>query len=201
MIFRDDLVAGAVVADRVAERDVHVERERTLLEGTQRSDQVIGLKRFVETICGWIGGVARPELIVLPDQPGIEEHDWSQIGASTRMHGLESATARAGTALSEIKFGRAGPTPPEKRTLDALTGRNLNELRKLLLGERCRGELEGDRVLHDRIEPYDGVRIDGRFGKEPVASPLGGRHRYADKVRVCLQGRRVVGVHPVDCLA
>ncbi len=72
----DDLVACAVVADRVAERQVHVQRERLrgcrVVAGGQRVDVVGGREAGVEAIGGRVRRVARAEAVVLADQVRIE---------------------------------------------------------------------------------------------------------------------------------
>ncbi len=67
VVLRDDLVAGAVVADRFAERNVHVDgqrRGRAALVGAaafgEPGFQVARAEGFVEAVGGRIGGVARP---------------------------------------------------------------------------------------------------------------------------------------------
>jgi len=65
VVLGDDLVAGAVVAQRLAERDVNVHRQRRVRthDGTlgalvQHAQAVMGTKGFDETVCGGVGGVA-----------------------------------------------------------------------------------------------------------------------------------------------
>jgi hypothetical protein len=63
VVLRDHLVAGAVVAQRLAERDVHVHRQRrcrtgrALREGARDVGRAVGLD---EAVGGRIRGVARP---------------------------------------------------------------------------------------------------------------------------------------------
>ncbi|MCY1422923.1 hypothetical protein D9M71_386220 [compost metagenome] len=72
-VLGDDLVAGAVVADVRAERQVHVQRQSTLGlgAGAQGVQQVEGADAVVELHGGGIGGVAWPGQIVAADQVGI----------------------------------------------------------------------------------------------------------------------------------
>jgi hypothetical protein len=64
MLLRDDLVARAVVAQRLAERDVHVQGQRHRPGGRgaalhQGFRQLVGRERFHEPVGRRIGGVAR----------------------------------------------------------------------------------------------------------------------------------------------
>ena len=72
VVLGDDLVAGAVVAQRLAEGDMHIERERqrhragpALLE---RLDIVVATKGLDEAVGGRVRGVARPRHIEAPEK-------------------------------------------------------------------------------------------------------------------------------------
>jgi hypothetical protein len=75
-VFGDDLVAGAVVADRVAERDVDVQRERARVAAgaaVGHRMQVVAVAEAVrEAVGGRVGGIARAGLAEAGDQAGIE---------------------------------------------------------------------------------------------------------------------------------
>ena len=76
VVLGDDLVAAAVEADRVAERQVDVQRERVvgalLRAGDKRVDVVRGAEAVVEAVRRGVGGVARARLVVLADEVGVE---------------------------------------------------------------------------------------------------------------------------------
>ena len=82
VILRDHLVAGAVVADRVAERHVHVQRQgrrRPLLVArVQRVDVALRGDPGVKAVGGGVRGVARTEPVVLLHQDGVEH----EVGCS-----------------------------------------------------------------------------------------------------------------------
>jgi hypothetical protein len=72
---RDDLVAGAVVADRVAKRDVHVQRQRAPATLAPRCDGfqiVAGAEVGAEAVGSGIRGVARSGLAQAGQQGAIE---------------------------------------------------------------------------------------------------------------------------------
>src|SRR5437867_12752069 len=73
--------------------------------------------------------------------------------------GRSLAALRSALTLGEPAFARSGLLPR----------RNLDQFRQLFLGERRRGELERDGILHDRVEPGDLVGVDRCLGKEVVA--------------------------------
>jgi hypothetical protein len=87
VILGDDLVAGAVVADRVAERDVHVQRQRGLrplvVACVERVDVVLGGDAGMETVGSGIRGVARTEPVVFLHQGGVED----EVGSGGGGHG------------------------------------------------------------------------------------------------------------------
>ena len=87
VILGDHLVARAVVADRVAERDVHVQRQRRrrplLVARVERVDVLLGGDAGVEAVGGGIRGVARAESVVLLHQGGVED----EVGCSGNGHG------------------------------------------------------------------------------------------------------------------
>ncbi|MCY1548314.1 hypothetical protein D9M68_844180 [compost metagenome] len=72
----DDLVAGAVVAKALAERDVDIHRQRfgrsRPITGLGRALVVVHGKRLMELRRGGIGGITRPWTIVFLDQGPIE---------------------------------------------------------------------------------------------------------------------------------
>ncbi len=86
-VFRDDLVAGAVVAQGVAERHVHVQRQRTAAaahaQGGQRFEEVAIAEVGMETVGGRIGRVAGAGLAHLADDDRVEFDDGVQVGGST----------------------------------------------------------------------------------------------------------------------
>jgi hypothetical protein len=72
---RDDLVAGAVVADAVAERNVHVQRQRAsaaLASGCHGGQIVVGAEPGIKAIGSGIRGIARPGLAQPGQQRTIE---------------------------------------------------------------------------------------------------------------------------------
>ena len=79
VVLGDDLVAGAVVADGVAERHVHVQRQRLrvhrvpLVARVQRVDVVLGPEPVVKAVGGRVGRVAGAEQVVLLHQRGVED--------------------------------------------------------------------------------------------------------------------------------
>ncbi len=77
VVLGDDLVARAVVADRVAERDVHVQRQRRggplVVARGERVDVVLGLDAGVKAISSGVRGVARTEPVVFLHQGGVED--------------------------------------------------------------------------------------------------------------------------------
>jgi len=93
----DDLVAGAVVADRVAERNVQVERERAgAAAGAQAGHgmQVVAVAEFLaEAVGGRIGGIARAVLAEALEQVQVDVDAGSCDGLGCRVgkdgnHGL-----------------------------------------------------------------------------------------------------------------
>src|SRR5690348_15864061 len=77
VVLGNDLVAVAVIADRIAERPVHVHRQPLRRAGTiatraERGDQLFRAERVGEAIGRRIRGIAGTEAVVLPDQIGIE---------------------------------------------------------------------------------------------------------------------------------
>ena len=86
-VFGDDLVAGAVVAQGVAERHVHVQRQRTAAaahaQRGQRFEEVAVAEVGTETVGGRIRRVARAGLAHLADDDRVEFDDGVQVGGST----------------------------------------------------------------------------------------------------------------------
>ena len=66
VVLGDDLVAGAVVAQRLAKRDVHIQRQRQRFGSGaqaalfQRKHIVILAKRLDKPVSGGVGGIAGP---------------------------------------------------------------------------------------------------------------------------------------------
>ena len=87
VVLGDDLVARAVVADRVAERDVHVQRQRRrrplVVARGERVDVVLGLDAGVKAISSGVRGVARTESVVFLHQGGVED----EVGCGGIGHG------------------------------------------------------------------------------------------------------------------
>ena len=75
-VARDDLVAGAVIANGVAKRYVHVQRQwMAAAVGAQAGHrlQIIAIAEIIaETVGGRIRGIARPGPIETLDEVGIE---------------------------------------------------------------------------------------------------------------------------------
>ena len=69
-ILGDDLVAGAVVADVGAERDVHIERQLALLPPAEfkGSNEIGRGDAIMELDCGGIGGVTRTGVVITSNQ-------------------------------------------------------------------------------------------------------------------------------------
>ncbi len=74
LVARHDLVAGAVVAEGVTERDMNVQRQRraALVAGERILPIFVLRERLVELQGGRIGRIARPAAVVAADQVGIE---------------------------------------------------------------------------------------------------------------------------------
>ena len=91
VVLGDDLVARAVVADRVAERHVHVQRQRLrmnrvpLVARMQRVDVMLGLEPVVKAVGGRVGGVAGTEQVVLLHQRGVEHEVGGSKGRGHRI--------------------------------------------------------------------------------------------------------------------
>ena len=85
-VLGDDLVAGAVKADRVAERNVDIQRQRFAggVAGQGQLPILGGGEALVKLHGGRVGGVAGAGLVVLADQGGIENdagiHERSESG-------------------------------------------------------------------------------------------------------------------------
>ena len=116
VVLGDDLVARAVVAQRLAERDVHVERERTraadhagalgaLVEGAH---VVVGPERIAEAIGGRIGGVARAVDIEAAQK--LLGHDGALDGGVGSRHGERDC------ALPTVKRLDVHQRPSTRRT-------------------------------------------------------------------------------------
>ena len=100
VVLGDDLVARAVVADRVAERHVHVQRQRRRdVARRQRVDVVGGREAVVEAVRRRIRRVARADAVVLAHQRFVEG-DGCGGGRQGRGH-----------VGSGIVQAWAGPTP------------------------------------------------------------------------------------------
>lgn len=86
-VFRDDLVAGAVVAQGVAERHVHVQRQGTAAaahaQRGQRFEEIAIAKVGVKTVGGRIRRVAGAGLAHLADDDRVEFDDRIEFGGST----------------------------------------------------------------------------------------------------------------------
>jgi hypothetical protein len=82
VILRDDLVATAVVAQRRAKRDMHIQRQRRAvavrIEAGDRVPVLCGAEAAAEAVGGRIRRVARTRLVELAHQRGIEFHRWCQ---------------------------------------------------------------------------------------------------------------------------
>mgnify|MGYP000211076451 CR=1 FL=1 len=76
VIAGDDLVAGAVEADCIAEGDMQVQRQRTRYRVLVAVGCPLAIIAFgdavVELRCSRVGCVARPGLVIATDQVGIE---------------------------------------------------------------------------------------------------------------------------------
>ena len=87
VVLGDDLVAGAVIADGVAERYVQVQRQRLHCRAgcsrEQRVDELLGGEPLGETVGGGIRGIARAEPVVLLHQGGVED----ELGCGGVGHG------------------------------------------------------------------------------------------------------------------
>jgi hypothetical protein len=104
MVPGDDLVARAVVADRLAERDVHVQRQRprtALASLDQRLPVLLGAEGFDETVRGGIARVARPRHVVLPQQRLVDD---TGGGDRCLAHGPGMVPAHVGPALRCVKI-------------------------------------------------------------------------------------------------
>ncbi len=78
VIAGDDLVAAAVVADRVAERDVDVQRQRAHAAGAglgQPAGVRVRIEGLDETVGGGIGGIARSGLVVAAQRRPVGQLD------------------------------------------------------------------------------------------------------------------------------
>ncbi|MNP05783.1 hypothetical protein D3C76_977430 [compost metagenome] len=100
----DDLVAGAVVAEALAERDVNVDRQllgRRPVAPRDGLPVVVHGKGLVELWGGRIRGIARAGPIVFLDQGAIEAQRLSHPGYLLRCLGGEQAgfLPAAGTRL------------------------------------------------------------------------------------------------------
>jgi len=86
-VFRDDFVAGAVVTQGVAERHVHVQRQRTAAaahaQRGQRFEKIAVAEVGSETVGRRIGRVAGAGLAHLADDDRVEFDDGVQVGGST----------------------------------------------------------------------------------------------------------------------
>ena len=104
VVLGDDLVAGAVVADGVAERHVDVQRQRlrvqrvALVARVQRVDVVLGPEAVVKAVGGRVGRVAGAEQVVLLHQRGVEDEVGGGKGRGHRI-GARERRARAGNEL------------------------------------------------------------------------------------------------------
>jgi hypothetical protein len=87
LVARDDLVASAVEADRVAEGQVHVQRERLPDgadgPGAHRLGEGLRVVRLVEAVRRRIAGVAGAELVEALDQIEVD-HGRERLGARGR---------------------------------------------------------------------------------------------------------------------
>jgi len=85
-ILGDDLVAGAVVTDGVAERDVEVERQRAAktVAARQRLAELRLAELVGELHGGGVGGVARAGGVVALDEIGVEDEVLVHIESAVR---------------------------------------------------------------------------------------------------------------------
>ena len=110
VVLREDLVACAVIADRVAERQVHVQRQRLrradMVALGERVDVVGGREAVVEAVGGRIRRVARAEAVVLGDERRVEFENLPRAGFER--HGRWSRTGDT-AALIRVKLGILDP--------------------------------------------------------------------------------------------
>ncbi len=101
MVVRDQLVAGAVVAQRLAKWNVHVQRQRPRRgaagAGRGRHPVVGGAEAGTEAVGRRIRGVARARLVQAPDQLCVEldsgvVHGASRLSKAWRRYAAHSTT-------------------------------------------------------------------------------------------------------------
>ncbi|MDT4857518.1 hypothetical protein FQZ97_919430 [compost metagenome] len=119
MVFGDDLVTGTVITNRLAERDVHIERQgqrhRPSPALLQRLDIVLLGEGFNETISGWIRGVPWSRDVESLEQfvgNGMTHKQFSSSSASL-------CIMRKGNPLILIKPTRHTRVDPEFLSLEA----------------------------------------------------------------------------------
>ena len=129
-VVRDDLVAGAVVAKRFAERNMYVQRERSAraVAGPSVLAVVVGCERFFKLESRRIRRIARPTAVIALDKLLIEA-DFLSV---TWFHGADRRL-RSGSAQSVLstlipRFDQrclgsrrqAGLTPPNPVMLHSI---------------------------------------------------------------------------------
>src|SRR5207247_637195 len=117
VVLGDDLVARAVIADVLAERQVHIQRQRPRRGARnareQRIDVLFGGKCLGEAIGGGIRRVPRPEAVVFANQRRVERQGRgavSQRGVRSCHTAIVPAAAAAGLEPDQgaVAAGRTG---------------------------------------------------------------------------------------------
>jgi hypothetical protein len=86
MVFGDDLIAGAVVANGCTKRKMHIQRQRFItlnaITMIKPLSVCLGIKTKMEAIGGWVGGVTRPWLIKPTDKRLVDAEAFNGSGHS-----------------------------------------------------------------------------------------------------------------------
>ncbi len=144
VIAGDDLVARAVVANGVAERQVHVQRQRrrrgTDVARQQRVNQLPGTEILAEPVRGRIRRIPRPRPSYLRSRPASNETAWP--ASSEGSPSAQRATGR-----------QRQPCYRSIRRSNVLSWK-LNKIKSSVL---CR--YAGHRLLHRRARRRKGLRV------------------------------------------
>lgn len=166
-VLRDDLVAAAVVADGVAERNVDVQRQR--MAGAARMQvgdrlQVVAVAEgVVEAVRGRIRGVARPRLAQPADQAGIELHMLDRVDR----YGGQGHRGRLLAMNARSRF-------QGDRSLRMLHCNVLARVQRQMLQDLGREPTPEELARELDMTPEKVVEVQ-KYGREPISlhTPLG----------------------------